>query len=94
MGIPTEKVCYGCAAIYNKVIGINEKYAQNMADKIKQKSSETDVFIADTTIAGKQVFRVYAGKFDEKERADILREELIRMGFGRDILVKRITVND
>ena len=32
LGIPTEKVCYGCAAIYNKVIGINEKYAQKVSE--------------------------------------------------------------
>ena len=26
LGIPTERVCYTCAGIYNKVIGIKEKY--------------------------------------------------------------------
>ena len=25
LGIPTEKICYNCAAIYNKVIGLIEK---------------------------------------------------------------------
>ena len=30
LGVPTEKVCYSCAAIYNKVIGINERYAQEV----------------------------------------------------------------
>ncbi|MDD3803993.1 MAG: SPOR domain-containing protein [bacterium] len=72
----------------------NVKYAQNMAEQVKTKTGTSDVFIADTTISGKVVFRVFAGKFAEREQADILREELIRKGYGRDILVKRIKVDD
>ena len=30
LGVPTESVCYSCAAIYNKVIGVNERYAQKV----------------------------------------------------------------
>jgi len=30
LGVPVAKVCYGCAAIYNKVIGVKEKYEQKV----------------------------------------------------------------
>ena len=30
MGVPTESVCYSCAAIYNKVVELNEKNKQKV----------------------------------------------------------------
>ena len=32
LGVPTEKVCYTCAAVYNKIIGINEQHAQKVSE--------------------------------------------------------------
>ncbi|MGE3062568.1 MAG: SPOR domain-containing protein [bacterium] len=72
----------------------NSKYAEKITEEVKTKTGIADVFVSDTTIAGKVVYRVFAGKFNEREDSDLLREQLIRMGYGRDILVKRIKIDD
>jgi len=72
----------------------NKDYAGEMADQLKDKLQTGNVFVSDTVFAGKTVFRVFIGKFESKEEADLLREELVRKGFGRDIMVKRVTADD
>ncbi|PIP14071.1 MAG: hypothetical protein COX48_02455 [bacterium (Candidatus Stahlbacteria) CG23_combo_of_CG06-09_8_20_14_all_34_7] len=72
----------------------NKEYAYKMVEQMKTKIQNENVFVLDTILAGKTIFRVFAGKFESKEGADIFRDDLVKRGFGRDILVKRVIISD
>ncbi|MEO0289466.1 MAG: SPOR domain-containing protein [candidate division WOR-3 bacterium] len=72
----------------------NEISAKSESERLKTKNPKDTVFVNDTTILDKKIYRVYLGIFDNIDDASIKRDELIKIGYGRDIVIKKIKVND
>ncbi|HAF06816.1 MAG: hypothetical protein XD76_1249 [candidate division TA06 bacterium 32_111] len=72
----------------------NEISAKNEMERLKTKNPEDTIFVNDTTILDKKIYRIYLGFFENKNDASIKREELIKKGYGRDIIIKKKKIND
>lgn len=72
----------------------NEISAKSESERLKAKNPNDTVFVNDTTILDKKIYRVYLGIFNNIDDASIKRDELIKIGYGRDIVIKKIKIND
>ncbi|MEO0297681.1 MAG: SPOR domain-containing protein [candidate division WOR-3 bacterium] len=72
----------------------NEVSAKSESERLKAKNPKDTVFVNDTMILDKKIYRVYLGIFDNMDDASIKRDELIKIGYGRDIVIKKLKVND
>ncbi len=72
----------------------NEISAKSEKERLKAKNPEDTIIVNDTTILDKKIYRLYLGLFENMDDASIKRDELIKRGYGRDIVIKKMKIND
>lgn len=72
----------------------NEVSLSGEIERLKERNPSDTIFVSDTIIMDKKIFRIFLGLYSTFDQAEIKRDELIKKGYGRDILIKKITIND